>query len=274
MRKTGLRRNDEERSIRSALRAFVEEARSAPRDVILVFLVTAVVGILSARFGSKRFFFEQWYDVLGRDPLYDIYQYVYWFTSEFVLYFVLLLLAVRFLHHARLKDFGLSLGDWHFGLKVSLLFYAIMLPVLWIVSASPAFMDVYPHARIVRGDWSLFLIYELFFILYFIGWEFIWRGYLLFGLLRHTGAVLAVLVQMLPFVIMHFGKPLPETFGAIAAGIALGALSVRTRSFWYAVLIHWGVMLTIDLISTLRFRTGVDGIGPEALMDIFAALLR
>jgi len=274
MGKTGPQRNDEERSIRSALRSFLAEARSAPRDVVLVFLVTAVVGILSARFGSKRFFFEQWYDVLGRDPLYELYQYVYWFSSEFFLYFVLLLLAVRFLHRARLRDFGLGAGDWRFGLKISLLFYAIMLPVLWIVSASPAFQEVYPHARVVRGDWTLFVIYELCFILYFIGWEFIWRGYVLFGLLRHTGAAVAVLVQMLPFVIMHFGKPLPETFGAIAAGIALGALSVRARSFWYAVLIHWSVMLTIDLISTLRFRGGVDGIGPEALFDIFAALLR
>lgn len=273
MRKTGHQQHIEERSIRSALRAFFAEVRSAPRDVIIVFLVTAVVGILSARFGSKRFFYEQWYATLGRDPLYDLYQYIYWFSSEFVLYFVLLLLAVRFLHRAHLRDFGLGAGDWRFGLKMSLLFFAVMLPVLWIVSASPAFQNVYPHAHIVRGDWTLFFIYELFFILYFIGWEFIWRGYVLFGLLRHTGATVAVLVQMLPFVIMHFGKPMPETFGAIAAGIALGALSVRTRSFWYAVLIHWSVMLTIDLMSTLRFRSGVNGIGPEALLDIFAALL-
>ena len=167
--------------------------------------------------------------------------------------------VILFLHRKRLRDFGVGAGDWRFGLRVSFVFFVVMLPVLWFASASPAFQSVYPHSHIVRGDWTLFVAYEAAFILYFIGWEFIWRGYMLFGLLPHTGAAVAVLVQMIPFVILHYGKPLPETVGAIAAGIALGALSVRTRSFWYAVLIHWSVMLTIDLLSTLRFRSGIEG---------------
>ena len=262
----------EERSIRTALRAFITATRAAPRDVVLVFLVTAVVGILSNRFGSKRFFFDQWYDVLGSDARYELYQYLYWFASEFVIYFLLLLPVILFLHRRSLRSFGLGAGDWRFGLKISLIFYLVMLPILWVVSATPEFQAVYPHAHSVRGEWTLFLIYESAFVLYFIGWEFIWRGYVLFGLLRHTGAAVAVLVQMLPFVILHFGKPLPETFGSIAAGIALGALSVRTRSFWYAVIIHWSVMLTIDLFATLRFRSGVEGITPADFISVFSAL--
>ncbi len=264
----------EERSLRTALLAFMDETRRAPRDVLVVFLTVAIVGILSNQFGSKRFFYEQWYGQLGMDRLYDLYQYLYWFSGEFVLFFLLLIPVILFVHRKRLRDFGVGAGDWRFGLRVSLLFYAVMLPILWLASASPAFQEVYPHSQIVRSDWTLFLIYETAFILYFIGWEFIWRGYMLFGLLPHTGAAVAVLVQMIPFVILHYGKPMPETFGAIAAGIALGALSVRTRSFWYAVLIHWSVMLTIDLLATLRFRAGVDGIGPEAILDVFSALLR
>ena len=262
----------EDRSIRSALRAFVAEARHTPRDVILVFLVVATAGILSYHFGSKRFFYDTWYAVLGADPLYDLYQFLYWFTSEFIIYFLLLLVAIVLLHRRPLKEFGLGAGDWRFGLRISLVFYLVMLPILWFVSASPAFLSVYPHSHIVRGDWTLFLVYEAAFVLYFIGWEFIWRGYMVFGLLRHTGAAVAVLSQMIPFVILHYGKPVPETAGAIVAAIALGALSVRTRSFWYAVLIHWSVMLTIDLLSTLRFRGGVTGVGVKALWDVFSAL--
>jgi uncharacterized protein len=261
-------------SVRQALRSFLDEVRRAPRDVVIVFLVVAAVGIISHHFGSKRFFFDQWHAELGADRLYDLYQYLYWFASEFVIYFLLLIPVMLLLHRRRLRDFGLGAGDWRFGLRVSLMFYLVMLPVLWIASASPAFQAVYPHSHIVRGDWTLFLIYEAAFILYFIGWEFIWRGYMLFGLLPHTGATVAVLAQMIPFVILHYGKPVPETIGAIAAGIALGALSVRVRSFWYAVLIHWSVMLTIDLLSTLRYRSGTTGIGVQALIDVFTALLR
>jgi uncharacterized protein len=261
-------------SLRKDIRAFIDEMRRMPRDVIIVFLAVAVVGILSHHYGSKRFFYEQWHAVLGTDRLYDLYQYLYWFASEFVLYFLLLIVVIVLLHRRPLRDFGFGTGDWRFGLRISLLFYLVMLPVLWYVSAMPAFQQVYPHAQIVRGDWSLFLIYEGAFILYFIGWEFVWRGYMLFGLLPHTGAGVAVLVQMIPFVILHYGKPMPETFGAIAAGIALGVLSVRTRSFWYAVLIHWSVMITIDLISVLRWRSGVTGVGPAAMLDIISHLFR
>ncbi len=252
----------------------MEEVRRAPRDVIAVFLVVAIVGILSNQFGSKRFFFDQWHDTLGGEPLYDLYQYLFWFGSEFILYFVLLIPVILIIHRRPLRDFGLSTGDWRFGLRVSLLFFAIMLPILWVASSTPEFQQVYPHSQIVRNDWTLFLIYEAAFILYFIGWEFVWRGYMLFGLLPHTGATVAVLAQMIPFVILHYGKPMPETFGAIAAAIALGALSVRSRSFWYAVLIHWSVMFTIDFLATMRFRSGIQGIGPDALLDVFSVLLR
>ncbi|MCZ7555554.1 MAG: CPBP family intramembrane metalloprotease [Bacteroidia bacterium] len=266
-------RNDNgERSLAAALRTFIAEARRTPRDVTTVFLTIAALGILSVHVGSKRFFTEQWYSVLGADPLFELYQYLYWFGSEFVVYFLLPLLVIVLIHRRPLRGFGLGVGDWRFGLKISALFYLVMLPILWVVSDMPMFQQVYPHAASVRGDWTLFLLYEGAFLLYFIGWEFIWRGYTVFGLAPHTGPAVAVFVQMIPFVILHYGKPLPETIGSIAAAIALGALSLRVRSFWYAVLIHWSVMLTIDLLSTLRFRSGAHGIGIEALRAIFSLL--
>ncbi len=265
--------DNNDRGVLSALRDFFDAARRTPRDVIVVFLGMAVLGIVSYQLGSKRFFIDHWYQELSADPLFELYQFVYWFSSEFVIYFLAPLLLITLLHGRAYRRFGLGAGDWRFGLKVSGIFFAVMLPILWLVSATPAFQQVYPHASIVRGDWNLFLIYEAAFLLYFIGWEFIWRGYVLFGLAPHTGASVAVLVQMIPFVIFHFGKPWPETAGSIIAAIALGALSLRTRSFWYAVLIHWSVMFTIDGISTLRFRAAADGIGFDALRAVFSALL-
>jgi hypothetical protein len=56
----------------------------------------------------------------------------------------------------------------------------------------------------------------------------------LFGLKEKFGFY-AVLIQMIPFVILHNGKPELETFGAIAGGIALGILALRTKSFYYCV---------------------------------------
>jgi membrane protease YdiL (CAAX protease family) len=152
------------------------------------------------------------------------------------------------------------------------MFLLVMLPIIWIASASPEFRATYPQAQFVRENWRLFAIYEACFLTYFLGWEYIWRGYMLFGLKGHTGAPTAILLQMIPFVILHVGKPFAEAFGSIFAAIALGALAVRARSFWYCVVVHWGVMIMMDLFSTWRFRGGIDGFGFDAIARLLTLL--
>jgi membrane protease YdiL (CAAX protease family) len=51
---------------------------------------------------------------------------------------------------------------------------------------------------------------------------------------------------------IHFGKPLPETIGAILAGLALGALSIKSRSVYWGVAIHYAVAITMDLGALYR----------------------
>jgi len=94
---------------------------------------------------------------------------------------------------------------------------------------------------------------------------------MLFGLEAKFGYY-AILIQMIPFVILHNGKPMPETFGAILGGIALGILAFRTRSFFYGVLVHIGIMFTIDIICTLRFRADDYGLGIYSLLNIIKQL--
>jgi membrane protease YdiL (CAAX protease family) len=48
---------------------------------------------------------------------------------------------------------------------------------------------------------------------------------------------------------MHMGKAEPEALGSIVAGVALGVLALRTRSFWYGVLVHASVAVWMDLLS-------------------------
>ena len=90
---------------------------------------------------------------------------------------------------------------------------------------------------------------------------------MLFGLEEKFGYY-AVLIQMIPFVILHNGKPMAETFSAILGGIALGILAFRTRSILYGFVVHVGIMFSIDLICTLRFRTTDYGLGINSIINI------
>lgn len=91
---------------------------------------------------------------------------------------------------------------------------------------------------------------------------------MLFGLKEKFGYY-AILIQMIPFTILHNGKPQIETFSAIIAGIALGILALRTGSFIYGVIIHSAVMFLIDFISVIRYKTHVFGIGIDSILEIF-----
>jgi membrane protease YdiL (CAAX protease family) len=71
-------------------------------------------------------------------------------------------------------------------------------------------------------------------------WEFLFRGYMLFGLEKSIGKS-AIFVQAIPFVLLHFGKPFLEMLACIPGGFVLGYVSYRTRSFLPCFIIHFGI---------------------------------
>jgi len=236
------------------------------RKVVVIFLSVAILQTISWYITSRSFFRANIFPHYQTEP--DIYliEYLFWFIGDFITFFILPFCIINFFLREKITTFGLKLGDWRVGLKISLIFFLIMLPVIWIVSASPSFTSKYPHLLSLREVWSKFFIYELGMLIYMFAWEFVWRGYMLFGLEEKFGYY-SVLTQMIPFVILHNGKPLPETIGAIFGGIALGILAFRTRSFIYGVIVHMGIMFSIDFICTLRFRVNDYGLGINTFIN-------
>jgi hypothetical protein len=161
---------------------------------------------------------------------------------------------------------GLGAGDWRLALTIALVYLPIALVGTWVLSDGAAFREQYPHLTEASYDWWTFVAYEVLFLLYWIGWEYLWRGFVLFGTAPALGAA-AVVVQMVPFALLHMEKPPAEAYLSIVGGLALGALVWRCRSFWIAVPIHAYQMLALDLWSTLRVRSGADGIGWDALVQ-------
>jgi len=62
----------------------------------------------------------------------------------------------------------------------------------------------------------------------------------------------AIFAMVVPYVMIHFGKPMPETFAAILAGIFLGTLAMKTRSIWAGFLIHVSVAVSMDVAALLQ----------------------
>jgi membrane protease YdiL (CAAX protease family) len=81
-------------------------------------------------------------------------------------------------------------------------------------------------------------------------WEFFFRGYLLFGLARTIGWW-AILVQTAAFGLMHYTKVPMEFYASFLAGIILGWLAFRGKSFLPCFILHWLVSVAFDVMIVL-----------------------
>jgi len=253
--------------LKTELKGLIEIIKGLDRKVVLIFLSVAILQTISFYYTSRRFFRSNLFEDFQSytDPY--LIEYLYWFIGDFFTFFILGSIIIKFGFKEKLSDYGLQFGDVKVGLSFSLLFLLVMIILVWFVSATPVFAEKYPHLLSAKSDWDTLFIYEAGMLLYMIAWEFIWRGFMLFGLEKRFGGY-AVLMQMIPFVILHNGKPFLETFGAIFGGIALGILALRTRSIYYCVATHIGVMFSIDVISSLRFRANDYGIGFTSIINL------
>lgn len=241
------------------------------RKVIIIFLSVAVILTFSWYFTSRLFFRKNLFNSFSDNQYVDLFSYLYWFIGDFFSLFILPVIIVLLILKEKPKNFGLQFGEHKAGLKISSYFIVIMVVIIWFASSSTSFVQTYPLLQRTKESWNLFLVFEAGLFVYVFAWEFIWRGFMLFGLEEKFGYY-AVLIQMIPFVILHNGKPFPEVIGAIFGGIALGILAFRTRSFLYCVIVHIGVMFTIDLFSVLRYRASDFGIGLSSFVNVFKEL--
>jgi uncharacterized protein len=88
----------------------------------------------------------------------------------------------------------------------------------------------------------------MLYLLQFIAIEFFFRGFMLHGNKNRFGFY-SILVMTIPYCMIHFGKPLPETIGAIIAGLILGMLSLKSNSIWLGIAIHFSVAITMDFCA-------------------------
>ncbi len=233
------------------------------RRTVTVLVTVAALVILQDAVGSRRFFHNTLGEIFPVEYT-GLLAWVWRFLVQGITGFVLPLAILCGLFRQSARDAGLGRGDWKFAGIAMALYLPVVIAGTWFLSASPAFQAQYPHHGPAETDWTIFLIYETCFLFYWIGWEYLWRGFVLFGT-AHTFGAYAIFIQAIPFTLLHLDKPLPETVLSLVGGIALGALVWRCRSFWIAVPIHAAQMIVLDFWCTLRTRSGAIGIGLDAL---------
>lgn len=156
-----------------------------------------------------------------------------WETLDrFLLFFVLPMAIVLFVFRENPREYGFQLGDWRAGLVLTIGSIVLIAPVLYFLARSDPSMKAYYNWQLQLLPWQTMV--ELF------AWEFLFRGFLLFGYARKFGPE-AIWLQAVPFALAHIGKPEVETLSTIFGGFVFGWIAYRTRSFLYPFFIHFFV---------------------------------
>jgi membrane protease YdiL (CAAX protease family) len=198
-------------------------------------------------YGTPVFFVENLSEYSGRIEKGDLIPQIYRFSCMWILFFLIPIVISRYILKLHIRDLGLCLGDMKSAAKIVAAGILISILPLYLGSFSPEMKAEYPMFRGAMNSASLFALWALLYLLFYIPWEFFFRGFMLFGFSKDVALTRAILIQTMASTLLHIGKPAPETFAAIIAGVAFGLIAWRTRSILAPVALHWGIGVLNDM---------------------------
>ncbi|CAN5300492.1 hypothetical protein BH20ACI2_BH20ACI2_16720 [soil metagenome] len=176
---------------------------------------------------------------------------MWWVFVSVFFYFVLPAFLVSFAQKRNLSEIGLSFSIEKGFAKLLIVCMAVMLPLVYLMSLTGSFSAKYPFLQIYNEEpyigWTL-LVWELAYFAQFFGLEFFFRGFLLHSLKPALG-LYSIFAMTVPYTMIHFGKPMAETFAAIFAGIFLGWLSYKNGNIWLGLVLHCTVAFSMDILA-------------------------
>jgi membrane protease YdiL (CAAX protease family) len=217
-------------------------------------LVTAALALVLPRFfGQERALddYPQLAALFAGLPYPSLHPHVWWAVFKLFNYGLLPLLCIKLVLKRPLADFGVR---WVENRRIIAMYASMLLvvaPFVYWASTTHAFLRTYPKYDDAGESLPQLVIWELAYALQFLMLEFFFRGFLIFSLARYIGG-LAVFVMVVPYAMIHLGKPLAECLGSIVAGVALGTIALRTGSIWGGVGVHCAVAWSMDLLALAR----------------------
>lgn len=215
---------------------------------VIVVLVTVAVSLSLQDYYGERIFFQKLFPYQAGDRYWTLKGFAWWSGWRVLGYMILPALTILLMPGERLRDYYIGLRGFSRHVWIYVGLYLVVLPAVIIAAQTESFRGTYPFYKLANRSAFDFWAWQALYAVQFLSLEFFFRGYMLRGLSRSMGSK-AIFVMIIPYCMIHFGKPFAETMGAIVAGVVLGTLAMRTKSIWGGVIIHVGVALTMDILA-------------------------
>jgi membrane protease YdiL (CAAX protease family) len=104
------------------------------------------------------------------------------------------------------------------------------------------------HLYMNLPEWVTVAGYEIAYGLDFITVEYLFRGFMVIGMMAILGRG-AVLTMAVVYCVLHFGKPAGEAISSAFGGYILGVVAYETRSVWGGIIVHMGIAWMMELVA-------------------------
>jgi membrane protease YdiL (CAAX protease family) len=222
-----------------------ELADSKKSKTVIIILTTAILFTLHRYLGSFDFLSSHFHRKSLIKDIQAFSQYYRW-SVAFVLYFIVPALLIRLGFREKLRDYGFFIQKPIRALFVALLAIAVISPFLYYGSKMPDLLLFYPAVKNAGESRYLFLKSSVFYFFFYIGYEFLFRGYLFLGTKDDIGYWQAVSVSTLATVILHVTTPVKEMALSFLIGIVFPVIVNRFKSVWPVILIHAYIGISFD----------------------------
>ena len=219
-------------------------------QVWIALTYTALIMALLTYFGKTNHstkYFEEFFYSFGSIEKVSFATKLYWICFGFTIYFLIPWAIIK-CRKEKLRDYGLRLPTSYSHLWIYAVMLIIVIILAYFASFQQSFQDKYPYYKYFQEAPNLYALFWVGRALRFFALEFFFRGYLLFSLRPKMGDS-AFFVSMVPYCMLHFGKPFPETIFAIFGGIIFCWIAARTKSIWGAVVLHVALAIAMDFFS-------------------------
>jgi membrane protease YdiL (CAAX protease family) len=186
----------------------------------------------------------------------DFRAFLLYFASFFFLFFAIPCGLIFILNREPfqfLKEIGCTLGSSKKGFSIAAIGAPLAVLAGFIGSRDAELRRFYPFSkRACRGP-KKFMAYETAYLfLYYLPWEFLYRGILFFPFVSALGLIPALCLQTILSTLYHIGHPDSEIFASLAAGFLFGGIAYITGSFFYTTFLHALVGISTDIFIYRR----------------------
>ncbi|MDI3474801.1 MAG: hypothetical protein PWQ79_1253 [Thermococcaceae archaeon] len=163
------------------------------------------------------------------------------------LFYLLIPAVVSRLMGFQWREVGISLPN-KVGIKLFAVLFLASVPLSIYGRSIPemrSYYPVFPYSSVFD-----FVLGELAMGITMLAHEAFYRGFLLFPLAKKN-EWLAIILQDIPYTIVHIGKPGIEVPYAFVAGIIFAKMDLKGESFVPSFLLHWLGSAFFDVLCAL-----------------------